>query len=286
LPRADLPLLLVPYDGNLEIPGLTSGPGSRVLQALVAPGIDAIDERSSRAPATQAPRPGFSQQSLRDGLSEPWLDLSGSVPDTAVRAYRHGLVVFTGLVAPTALLPRPASGAQTPPPAAWSGLSATLDPDVLNDDILWWEQTCHDPAVPVSLVWVGRARAVTSPIRLELVRCTGHRVSARWVDGGAQGARWIGTTSLRADAYAVLVLPDSEAPATIVAVGSTEVTELQIAGVGTQGRVARAAARAGLVPPVRARGQDGARLRVAFAPLPSLPAGGFVLSPPPQEQAG
>jgi hypothetical protein len=286
LPRTDLPVLLVPYDGNLEIPGLTSGPGSRVLQALVAPDIDAVDERSSRAPATQAPRPGFTQQSLRDGLSEPWLDLSGSVPDTAVRAYRHGLVVFTGLVAPTALLPRPASGARTPPPAAWGGLPASLDPDVLNDDILWWEQTCHDPAAPVSLVWVGRARAVTSAIRLELVQCTGHRVTARWVDGGAQGARWIGTTSLQADAYAVLVLPDSEAPATVVAVGSSNVSEVEIAGVPTRGRVAQGVARAGLVPPVAVRGQNGERLRVAFAPLPSPPAGGFVLSPPPTEQAG
>jgi hypothetical protein len=252
----------------------------------VAPGIDAIDERSSRAPATQAPRPGFSQQSLRDGLSEPWLDLSGSVPDTAVRAYRHGLVVFTGLVAPAALLPRPASGAQTPPPAAWAGLPASLDPDLLNDDILWWEQTCHDPSAGVSLVWVGRARAVTSPIRLEFVRCSGRRLSARWIDGGAQGARWIGTTALRADAYAVLVLPDSEAPATVVAVGSTDVTEVDIAGVRTPGRVARAAARAGLVPPVAVRGESGARLKVVFAPLPSPPAGGFILSPPPQDQAG
>ena len=286
LPRTDLPVLLVPYDGNLEIPGLTSGPGSRVLQALVAPNIDAVDERSSRAPASQAPRPGFSQQSLRDGLSEPWLDLSGSVPDTAVRAYRHGLVVFTGLVAPTALVPRPASGAQTAPPAAWRGLPAALDPDVLNDDILWWEETCHDPATPVSLVWVGRARAVTSSIRLELVQCAGHRVSARWVDGGGQGARWIGTTSREADAYAVLVLPDSVAPATVVAVGSTEVSAVDIGGVRTRGRVGQETARGGLVPPVAVHGEGGARLRVAFAPLPSPPAGGFVLTPPPQEQAG
>ena len=286
LPRTDLPVLLVPYDGNLEIPGLTSGPGSRVLQALVAPDIDAVDERSSRAPATQAPRPGFSQESLHEGLSQPWLDLSGAVPDTAVRAYRHGVIVFTGLVAPTALLPRPASGAQSPPPAAWQGLPNSLDPDVLNDDILWWEQACHDPAATVSLVWVGRARAVTSPIRLELVRCGRERVSARWLDGGAQGARWIGSTTRTADAYAVLVLPDSEAPATVITVGTSGVAEVDIGGVKTPSRVGQAVARSGLVPPVTVRGHDGERLTVVFAPVPAPRSGGFVLSVPPSEQAG
>jgi len=121
-----------------------------VLQALVAPGIEALDERSSPAPATQAPRP--------------------------------------------------ASGAQSLPQAAWSGLPTALDPAILNDDILWWEETCHDPSAPVSLVWVGRARAVTSPIRLELVQCGSRRLSARWLDGGGQGARWIGSTTASADA--------------------------------------------------------------------------------------
>ena len=267
LTRTDLPVLLVPYDGNLEIPGLTSGPGSRVLQALVAPGIDAIDERSTRALATQAPRPGFSQQALRGGLSQPWLDLSGSLPDTAVRAYRHGAIVFTGLVARTALLPRPASGAQTPAPARWAGLPTTVDPDVLNDDILWWEQTCHDPAAPVSLVWVGRARAVTTPVRLELVRC-GARLSARWLDGGPQGARWIGSTSRPADAYAVLVFPESEAPSTLITVGTRSVAEISIDAARTVGRVAQAATKADLVPAITIRGANGERLAVAFAPPP------------------
>ena len=50
LPRGDVPVLTVPYDGNLGIPGLTTGPGSRVLQALAAPSIDQVDERSSRTP--------------------------------------------------------------------------------------------------------------------------------------------------------------------------------------------------------------------------------------------
>ena len=266
LPRTDVPLLTVPYDGNLEIPGLTSGPGSRILQALLAPSVDQVDERSIRAPAELTPRPGFTQLALRDGLSEPWLDLSGSsLPATAVRAYRHGQIVFTGLVASDGVQPVPGVGRSLPPPLAWTGLPTELPGATYADDVLWWAQTCHRVDTAVSEVWAGRVRAVTTPVRLQLVQCPGGPVTARWLKGATQGAEWIGRSATPADAYAVVVPPDSLAPSTLVVVGSSAVTGIGIGGTSTPGRVARDVVRIGGVPPIRARGRGGARLSVSAA---------------------
>ena len=274
LPRDDVPVLTVPYDGNLAIPGLTSGPGSRVLQALVAPGIDEIDERSSRDPAERSPRPGFTRQELSHGLSEPWLDLSGSLPDTAVRASRKGRVVFTGLVARSGVQPREVDGPLSAPPSTWSGLPRNLDADTLTDDILWWEQVCHSPQTRVALAWAGRVRAVVTPVRLELVTCPGSRLSARWLDGEPKGAQWIGDSSELADALAAVVPPDSLGPSTLVVVGSSAVATIDIAGVATPGRVARALIKGTEPGEIVARDRDGRRLSVRLAR--SLP-GGLIL---------
>jgi sigma-70-like protein len=276
LPRVDVPLLTVPYDGNLEIPGLTSGPGSRILQALVAPTVDEVDERSVRAPANRTPRPGFTQLALRNGMSEPWLDLSGSsLPATAVRAYRHGRILFIGLVAADGVQPLPGVGRSSPPPPMWTGLPTTLPSATFADDVLWWAQTCHRPDTTVSMVWVGRVRAVITPVRLELVRCPGGAPTARWLKGATQGAEWIGRSTTPADAYAVVVPPDSEAPPTLLVVGSSAVTDIGIGGTSTDGRVARGVVRFGGVPPISARGADDTLLTVSAAPFLEPLAGGI-----------
>jgi hypothetical protein len=267
LPRTDVPVLTVPYDGNLEIPGLTSGPGSRVLQALVAPGIDQVDERSLRAPPDTVRRPGFTQLELDDGLSEPWLDLSGSLPDTLVRAFRHGRQVFIGLVARSAVQPRSTAAAMRPPPMAWARLPAGRDPATMTDDILWWQQVCHSPGTSVSLVWAGRVRAVTTPVRLEFVQCPGSRLTARWLDGGTQGAQWIGLGSATADALAAVVPPDSLGPSTLVVVGSLPVEAIDVAGTVTPGRVARALIKGTEPAAVVVHDRDGRRLSVSLAEL-------------------
>ena len=276
LPRTDVPLLTVPYDGNLEIPGLTSGPGSRVLQALVAPTIDQVDERSIRAPADQLPRPGFSSLSLVDGLSEPWLDLSASsaLPATAVRAYRHGRITFVGLVSADGVQPRAGVGRSVPAPTDWTGLPTELPAATFADDVLWWAQICHGVTTAVSPVWVGRVRAVTTPVRLELVQCPGGPATARWLKGASQGAVSLGRSSTPADAYAVAVSPDSQAPFTLVVVGSSAVSGIRIGATSTSGRVARGEVFGG-VPRISARGRDGSPLTVAAARSPSPGADGF-----------
>src|SRR5205807_3116525 len=98
LPRPDSALLLVPYDGNPNVAGVPSVAGQEVLQALVRPGVDRVDERSSTA-GVSVPllRPSFYFRGVSAGLSEPWLDGRGQVT-TALRAWSRGQVVFTGLV--------------------------------------------------------------------------------------------------------------------------------------------------------------------------------------------
>lgn len=275
LPSGDVPVLTVPYDGNLGIPGLTTGPGSRVLQALVAPSIDQVDERSSRTPdgsftgatLVSSVRPGFRQLSLHDGLTEPWLDLSGSLPFTAVRVFRHGDVAFTGLVDPHGVQPRPVSGRLTPPPLQWAGLPHDMQAETVADDVLWWTETCRGRDATVSLVWSGSVRAVSTVVRLELVRCTGKPVSARWIKGGTDGAELFGESADPAAAYGVVVPPDSLAPATLVVVGATSVHAFDIGGVRTASRVARATATGAGLPSLVALSAGGRSLPVALGGL-------------------
>ncbi|HET6818175.1 MAG TPA: hypothetical protein VFH66_13200 [Mycobacteriales bacterium] len=265
----DVPVLTIPYDGNLGIPGLTTGPGSRVLQALVAPGFDSADERSVRTPQAAfvghafvpSARPGFRELTLHDGISDPWLDLSGPLPYTAVRVYHHGQVAFTGLVDPHGVQPRPMRSRLAPAPAQWSGLPHDLQAETVDDDVLWWAETCRGLDPTVSLVWSGGVRAVSTVVRMELVRCGSRPLTARWVKGDTDGAEWVGENVGAADAYGAVVPPDSQAPGTLVVVGSTAVHALVIGDVRTAARVARADVVAGL-PAVVAHTSAGGRLPV------------------------
>jgi hypothetical protein len=270
LPRTDVPLLTVPYDGKPDIPGRTTAPGARVLQALAAPGIDQVEERSSRTPdasitggaSVSSVRPGFRPVLLRGGLTEPWLDSSGSLPFTAVRAFAHGEVTFTGLVDPHGVQPRPVGSRLAPASARWAGLPADMQPQTLADDVLWWAETCRGGDATVSLVWSGDVRAVPTVVRLELVRCSGEPLTARWVKGGTDGAQWIAESVGPAAAYAVVVPPDSLAPATLVVVGSTAVRELDIGGVRSVTRVGRATTTGAGLPSMVARSATGTSLPV------------------------
>jgi hypothetical protein len=261
LPRTDVPLLTVPYDGNLEIPGLTSGPGSRVLQLLVGPGIDHVDERDSRASPGQQPRPDFTDRTLSDGLSDAWLDLSGPLPDTAVRAYRHGHLVFTGLVQQHALQPVPLAARPVPPPARWSGLPRDLQVPAWTDDVLWWAEICRAPDVEVSLVWTGDVPDITGPVRLELVTCPGRPREARWVSGiGAGALSFFDRGTGGVDAYVMLLPTASAAGPAVVVIGSTEVAAIEVEGRNVAGRVA--VGRLGRTGEVLAFDARGRRLRV------------------------
>jgi hypothetical protein len=203
----DPALLLVPYDGNLNVAGLQSGPSQQVMQLLVRPGVDFVDERSSTAPVTvPSLRPAFRARPLTDGMSQPWLDVRGDQPTTAVRAWSHGRVVFTGLVGPAA-----AGAAVRPtvtgPPAAWAGLPRSLAPSALDDDALWWAQVCHHPSPAVSLVWADPTSPTRS--RMEFVSCPGGSWAAQYVSDGSEGAEWGFTRVLRSTAAVVGRLPRS-----------------------------------------------------------------------------
>jgi len=253
------PVLAVPYDGNLAIPGLTSGPGSRILQLLVQPGITHVEERDLLAAANRTPRPSFVTRALDDGLSQPWLDLSGPLPFTAIRAYRDGEPAFTGVVSGTELQPVAVNAGVTEPPAIWSGLPRDVSPAVVVDDALWWAQVCRRPDVTVSPVWAGGVAGVDDHVRLELVTCAGRTPVAHWVTGIGAGSRSYDDRAPGAvDAYAML-LPSGSRPA-IAVIGSTRVATIDLDSQVTRGRVA--VAIVGDLSSVFVRAADGRLLRV------------------------
>lgn len=260
LPVKPPSLLLVPYDGNLGLPGLQPGPGSRLLQVLVAPGVDEVAKRGGNAPQN-APRPGFVALRITRGLSEPWLDLSGQQVVTALRAYRAGGPVSVGLV-PTGnrLDLEPVRIRVQRPPTGWTPTGLPVAPDVARDDALWLAQTGDGADVSVAPVWSAVGPPLGGPVRLELL---GDGRSAAVFDGVGAGAQLVVRFSEAADAYAGWVTTPTCLCA--VAVGSDRVARLL---VGTPprafpGRVAVTAVGSGLDATVQAFDARGRPLRVA-----------------------
>lgn len=237
--RTDVPVLAVPYDGNLNIPGLTAGPGSQVDQLLVAPGVERVDERSIRGRIT-GERPKFVAQPLSHGLSDPWLNLIRQRQVTAVRAFRSDGRRFVGLLTGRAVQPLPLDGVATAPPPRWRGLPHTFPLSGLADDVLWWAQVCGTPAPYTSLIWAGGAPGFPTAVRLELVRCE-QVTTAHFLTGISDNA-----VELAADrgagagpvAFAGLVEPTSPAPLSVIVVGSRQVRSIHTGSRRIQGRVA------------------------------------------------
>ena len=231
LSGVDPPLLLIPYDGNLNVAGLQSGPGQQVLQALVRPGIDRVDERGSpQAMSVPSLRPVWHARGISAGLSEPWLDVHGDQVTTAVRVWSGGQIVLTGLVGPvpTALAVAPTT---SQPPAAWSGLPRGLSTDALVDDGLWWAQVCHDPHPSVSLVWADPTSSTRT--RMEFVRCPGGAWSAQFVTEASNGTEWAFSRVLQSTAAVVGRLPLGEL---LVVIGDRSVATIQLGGDRFVGR--------------------------------------------------
>lgn len=250
LPVTDVPVLVVPYNGNLNLPGLTPGPGSRVVQLLVAPGIDRVEQRHviemQYPPADWLT---FTQQNLAGGLSEPWLDLSGDRPATVVRAFSDRRVVFTGLLSAEGIQPARVRPRIVAAPGAWPARQAPVDPDAVSNDTVWWAQLCRRADPLVQPAWATSSSLLAAPVRLELLRCTSDsEVHAEFVMGAGGSQRWVADISGSADAYVArfdvgVVAVVASAKARRIAIGS-QVTLGRVAvgfGLGSQVRVFDAA---------------------------------------------
>jgi hypothetical protein len=219
----DGPAVVIPYDGNLGIPGLEAGPGSRVVQLLVAPDVVRVESRALRNLSPM--RPEFEAERLRNGMSSPWLDLTDST-NAAVRLIRDDGTTFTGLLPDgdiqLAALERQVEAA----PTEWAGLEVT-DPGLLVDDAVWWAQLCRSPATEVQLVWQRRVPAFTAPIRLEFVTCPGERPVAHFLTGVGAGTHELSASARAADAYWVDLVPTAGGPASVAVVGSQRVASIR-----------------------------------------------------------
>ena len=235
LHATDQPWLAIPYDGNLNVAGLQSGPSQQVVQMLVRPDIDRVTERSSTSLVSPPDvRPSFREQPLTDGLSQPWLVVRGDQPTSLVRVWSRGRQVLTGaLLDFGSVLPSsPVRPVLVPPPAAWDGLPRALDAQTLADDGLWWAQVCHSLTVTVSLVWSAPRPPAA---RVEFVACPGAGPSAQVLLDAPGGTAWAGTFAVAQSAVIVdrLLGPDVSA---VVVIGNKRVAHITVGGTQVDGR--------------------------------------------------
>lgn len=220
-PRAP-PLLVVAYDGNLGLPALQPGPGSRLLQVLAAPGVDRIARRAVLSGFVPAPRPGFSMLALDHGLSKPWLDLSGQGPATALRIYRAGRPVADLLVpVDNRLDPTPVAVRVVAPPARWAPIG-TPSTSGLADDGLWLAQVDHASSMDIAPVWSSVERPPDTPVRF-LVFEGGRR--AAFVAGAGAGSE---TTIVDATRDVVSITHIDQACLCLIALGSSSVASMDV----------------------------------------------------------
>jgi hypothetical protein len=219
----DGPALVIPYDGNLGIPGLEAGPGSRVVQLLVAPDVVQAETRPLRT--ISLTRPAFEPERLHEGMSSPWLDLTDET-NAAVRLVRQDGTTFTGLLPDGDIQLTELVSRIDGPPTVWAGLESA-DADVLADDAVWWAQLCRAADPEVQLVWQRRVPAFPSPIRLEFVTCPDERTVAHFLSGVGPGTQDLGTSPHPADAYRVDLVPRAGGPASVAVVGSQRVASIR-----------------------------------------------------------
>ena len=235
LQQLDPPWLAIPYDGNLNVAGLQSGPSQQVVQMLVRPDIDRITERSSTSLVSPPDvRPSFREQPLTDGMSQPWLVVRGDQPTSIVRAWSQGRQVQTGaLLDFSSVLPSsPIKPVVVEPPAVWAGLPRDLDAATLADDGLWWAQVCHSLTATVSLVWSAPRPPAA---RVEFVACPGAGPSAQVLLDAPGGTSWAGTFAVAQSTVIVdrLLGPDLSA---VVVIGDKHVAHIRVGGTRVDGR--------------------------------------------------
>lgn len=228
LPSTSLPFLAVPYDGNLNIPGLEPGPGSRVVQLLTAPGVTGIAQRRILANETLPfPRPAYVPEPIEDGLTQPWLDLSGQRPDTAVIVHRRQASTLVELVQ-VGMIPVQAAPHMSAPPPSLSNLPRAIAASSLADDALWWAQVCRSPDVDVAPLW-GSDSGATAGLRVERYVCPGRApVDAATFGAGSQ-TTWLSAAVDNRGAVDAIVVRNTST--------RTFVFTTLVLGPGTTGRI-------------------------------------------------
>jgi hypothetical protein len=242
LPSTNVPFLAVPYDGNLNIPGLEPGPGSRVVQLLTAPGVVGIEQRRVLADEVlPLPRPAFTPEPIEAGLTEPWLDLSGQRPDTAVLVHRSRASTLVELIQ-QGLIPAASTPHIAPPPPSWDGLLADLDfrSPTLADDALWWDQVCRAPDVVVSPMWSSGSGA-TAGLRAERYTCPGDDPVVTALSGASANVTWLAAgVDARGgiDPIVLRVAAHGIQPASTDVLGPTTLSRIVIGRASFSGRTA------------------------------------------------
>jgi hypothetical protein len=241
---ADLPFLTIPYDGNLNIPGLQPGPGSRVVQLLTAPDVTRVEQRRVLdAQLLPGRRPPFTVEPLAQGMSQPWLDLTGQRPATAVRVTRRGRRAPGVSLLDEGLLPVTAAPVVVSAAGDWAGLHVPADQPTLTDDALWWAQDCRRPNLRMTPLW-GSTSSPSAGLRVELVDCATQFTTLAVLRSAGSAVEWLSGGDFSGpavEAYGFAV--SSPGPPLTVVVGSSRVRSIVIGASRIPGRVAVAAGR-------------------------------------------
>jgi hypothetical protein len=184
-------------------------------------------------------RPAFTPEPIEAGLSEPWLDLSGQRPDTAVLVHRSRRQTLVELLQ-QGLLPVVAAPHESSPPPSWAGLGNDIAAPTLADDALWWDQVCRATDADVTPLWASDSGA-TSGLRIERYVCPGHdpvvaalsgsNVNVTWLSAGLDSRGGVDPIVLRVDARGTQ-------PATTDVLGPTTLSRIVIGGASFSGRTA------------------------------------------------
>jgi hypothetical protein len=172
------PVLVVPYDGNIDLPGLEPAAPGAYVQALAEPGITAVLHRGRGTEGldlSSPTAPGFRRSPVIGGLSSAWFTLPNGPTRGVVRALSGDRVVYEGLVDLDEVDPRPVSVHLAGAPPGWLAGSAVAAQQVHDDALLYaaqreqsdvvaaplWSGSLPD-GIPARMVWLGEeAIAVT-----------------------------------------------------------------------------------------------------------------------------
>jgi hypothetical protein len=155
-------LLVIPYSGLPELSLTNFSDGARVVRVLVDPGAQmerrALPIKSFADVDKLGP---WVTLRVRDGLSDPWVDLSANFAVTALRDRGTTYLLSDG---GTLLPDKPVLGAGPPKLRADSEPPPT--DEQVADDVLAIEQYAYVPETDVSLIWVGFSDSDAASTRL------------------------------------------------------------------------------------------------------------------------
>lgn len=254
LPAVPPPVLVLGYDGNLNVPWLEPAPPSAYYQALVSPRVTRLEQRVLGLKRPDPYPPGFRVLELQDGLSQSWLSVPAGTRG-ALRAYRRDRLIFEGVMPLRDPVPQPVTVTVVPPPMPASGQRVGGEQQHL--DGLLFAERLGGCSVEVSTVWAGLLPDGV-PARQLAARCGSHYASALAVGRDAR-SELVDFSLMRLGLRGIDVVAGRAPPsrrtreAAVVAIARDPDTRLELLSSGRLAASSRTGVLVASVPPPSGR---------------------------------